>query len=479
MRAQTLATVLAIVYSLAASGASAATRRYAVVVAHNQSLLGNAAPLEYADDDGARYFELFQYLADEVRLFSVLDAKSQQIYPQVARHARVPRRKDVLRGIRQVFAAAKKDIDRGDQVVFYLVVIGHGEIGPGGEGYVSLLDAPFTRSDLYREVLAKSPATANHVIIDACNAYHLVHRRGKGRDDRAPSQRAAVEAFLSAEEIDRYPNTGLLLSTSAAKESHEWSRYSAGVFSHQLRSAMLGAADVNGDGKIEYSEVQAFVAAANTRVANAAARVDMFAKAPAIDLARPLVDLTESSFRHWLGIRPEGPLRLYLEDERGVRYLDAHLANQNVVLALLPGRDYYVRDPRRAHEALIRTHKPGRVDLRAGMMGPQRMSSRGAVAESFRQHLFEEPYGSAFYTGFVLNSSTVPVAPPAQRFWPRAVPMDREGIEVELARLERLARRKPRLKKRLRTVVPAVLRFLHDDQLVRAASALRKAERSE
>ena len=35
------------------------------------------------------------------------------------------------------------------------------------------------------------------------------------------------------------------------------------MFTHELLSGMLGAADVNGDLVVEYTEVQAFVAAAN------------------------------------------------------------------------------------------------------------------------------------------------------------------------------------------------------------------------
>ena len=37
---------------------------------------------------------------------------------------------------------------------------------------------------------------------------------------------------------------GFLLSTSSGRESHEWEGVQAGVFSHEVRSGLYGAADV-------------------------------------------------------------------------------------------------------------------------------------------------------------------------------------------------------------------------------------------
>ncbi|HSK04882.1 MAG TPA: caspase family protein, partial [Kofleriaceae bacterium] len=294
-RASRLAMVAAAIAAGAALGparAEAEVRRHALIVAHAGNAGGERAPLEYADDDGARYYELFAQLADDVRVYTVLDAASQQVHPAVAKIARVPRRADVLRGIDEAFARMRRDADAGHETVFYFVLVGHGTIGDGGEGTVALLDGSFSRTDLFQQVLARSPATTNHVIVDACNAYYLVHRRGDGT---APARRDAVAAFVAREELARYPNTGVLLSTSSAKDTHEWSAYRAGVFSHELRSAMAGGADVNGDGRIAYSEIAAFLAAANQHVTEQA-RVDVFARAPAADLARPLVDLRAARF---------------------------------------------------------------------------------------------------------------------------------------------------------------------------------------
>lgn len=391
--------------------AAAATRRYALIVANAQDLQGKADALEYADDDGARYYELFSHIADEVALHAVLDRPSQRLYPEVTRVARPPRYRDVLAGLERIYARAEADLGAGHEVVFYFVLVGHGDVGAGGEGYVSLLDAPFTRTDLFQKVLARSPATTNHIIVDACHSYFMVHRRGGSADDAGPSRRQAVQSFLAGEDLGRYPNTGVLLSTSAARESHEWSAYGAGVFSHEVRSALAGGADVNADGRIEYSEVAAFIAAANAAVANPRARVDLYARAPAIELGRPVVDLSQARFANWLRLERGNQMRVYLEDSRGVRYVDVHTSGEtDVVLGLVKSPFYYVRRSDDRREARIELSGKGRVDVSAHALRPTRVAARGAVAEAFRRSLFAEPYGPSFYRGFVASSDSVPVA---------------------------------------------------------------------
>jgi hypothetical protein len=471
-----LSRALLIVF-LWSTAADAATRRYAVIVAHNRSLDADVAPLEFADDDGARYWEFFSRAADEVKLFTVLDTASQRLFPEAARAAEVPSRDRVLAGLGQIFARASADVARGDEVVFHFILVGHGEIGAGGEGYVSLVDAPFRRTDLFREVLARSPATTNHVIVDACNAYHLVHRRGGAEDDAAPGHGSSVRAFLAAESVARYPNTGFLLSTSSARESHEWSAYRAGVFSHQLRSALAGAADINGDGRIEYSELEAFVAAANNRVTDPRARVELHTAPPALDASRPVMDLSAARFEHWLGFKKGARGRIYVEDDRGVRYLDAHLSGDRALaLALVPRRHYYVRTHDDASEARVSLLSRGRVDVDLRAMVPAALARRGAVSEAFRQHLFAEPYGRAFYDGYMASKDGVVVTPARQRFWPDEASLGRSEIESRIRRLNQAASGDAELARRLRRVASRVANALHGGDYLGAASLLDQAE---
>ncbi len=457
---------------VATSRADAETRRYAVIVAYGGGSSSGLAPLEYADDDGAKYHELFSQIADDVRLFSVLDETTQRVHPASARIALIPRRKDVLAGLTDVFERAQRDVAAGHEVVFYFVLVGHGKIGDGGEGYVALLDGTFTRTDMFQQVLAKSPATTNHIIVDACNAYFLVHRRGGG--DAAPPRKEAVQAFVSRESLARYPNTGVLLSTSSEKDTHEWSVYRAGVFSHQLRSAIAGGADVNGDGEIAYSEAAAFLAAANQHVTEAA-RVEVFVRPPLADVQRPLVDLKRAKFSHWLHV-PEGkPIRLYLEDSRGARYVDLHLGGNAVTLGLVPSAHYFARTHDGARELRLDVNVT-RIDLQRERMTRPAVSARGAVEESFRMHLYEEPFDADYYRGFTAARNDRAVAFDVQRWRPG--PIDAKAVDEELRRLNRSALADPRLRRRLSTIGGELVRLLQANDHPAAFKLLRGLEAS-
>jgi hypothetical protein len=464
--------------ALCADAANAATRRYAIIVANDTSNTKGVKPLEYADDDGARYYEMFSSIADDVKLFTVLDKASQRLYPDAAKIAGAPKRQAVLDGVAAIFKQAKADVARGDEVVFYFVLVGHGELGAGGEGSVALLDAQFTRSDLFHEIIAKSPATTNHVIVDACNSYYLVHARGGADDDdTVAAHDKAVKGYLAEEDLAKYPNTGVILSTSTAKESHEWAAYGAGVFSHQLRSALLGAADVNGDGRIEYTEVEAFVSAANLRIEDEKARVQIFARAPQIDTSRPLVDLTASRFKSWLRVPKGDPIRFYLEDARGVRYLDANLDGEHaVVIGLSPSDYYFARTEDGAEEVRLDSRKAGRIDLDRAKWKKAAIASRGAVAEAFRAGLFSVAYGSGFYEGFVGNSGEAPVDAHAKPWAPAPQTIDASTIDAELARLDEAARQDPALKERLSKVAEDVARAVEARRWSVAAELLARAE---
>lgn len=474
-RLRSVILLIVLTMGVMASAAGAETRRYAVIVAHTGDADGQLEPLEYADEDGARYYEMFSRIANEVRLYTILDERMQRVYVDAARAARAPRRGDVLAGLTEVFAAASRDVRDGHQVVFYFVLVGHGKIGAGGEGFVSLLDGTFTRTDVFQEVLARSPANVNHLIVDACDAYFLVHRRGGEPDDGGDSRHDAIDAFVAKEELARYPNTGVLLSTSSERETHEWSLYRAGVFSHELRSAMAGAADVNGDGVVEYSEIDAFLAAANQHVKDPDARVEAYVHAPAVDVSRPLVDLRRTTFPHWLHVPAGEPLRLYLEDQRGVRYLDAHLSGERpVVLGLATGSSYYVRTSDDRREVRIALDGAVRVELDRRAMRAPRVAARGAVEESFRIHLYEEPFGVDFYRGFVAARGRDAVALDVRRWRPG--PVDAAEVDAELQRLNGVALRDPAMRRGLSSISTQLIHKLEKRDYAAAMTLLGGVE---
>ena len=255
-----------------------------------------------------------------------------------------------------------------------------------------------------------------HVVVDACKSYFLVNARGAKKrwvDDSVPAEEGAagdahLQAFLEEEQLERHPRAGVIVATSGDQETHEWARYRGGILSHELRSALSGAADVNDDGRIEYSELRAFFAAANARVRNPEARVDVFARAPALDRHHPLVDLTRVTaatrmlhFGNGLGGR------FFVEDDRGVRVMDLNKEPASEFDVMVSSRRaYYVRSEDQEAEA-----RPGdrRLDVGGLSWHARAIAARGALDSTFRNDLYREPYGRSFYDGFVATSGDLPV----------------------------------------------------------------------
>lgn len=367
---------------------------FAVIVGNNASDGGELADLRYADDDAARYHELLSIAGGQVELLSVLDADTQRLHPGVAERARVPRREVLLGALRRTFDAIRDAERSGRRTAFYFVYVGHGSIGPDGEGQMHLVGGRFSRSDFFQQVLAESPASVNHVIIDACNAYLMVARRG---DTSAVD--AALDRFLAREDLAEYPNTGVLVSTSEATEVHEWSRFSAGVFSHEVRSALVGGADVDGDGRATYAEVRAFIAAANARIDNPKARLEIHAAPPRINLREPIFDRAWAPHAPTLRIPGQMAGRYFVEDTRGVRYADFHSSPDfTITLTLVPQELYYLRSD--TQEIRIPTsvlQSASATDLPAH---PISLAMRGSESDEFRRNLFALPFGPAYFEGY-------------------------------------------------------------------------------
>jgi hypothetical protein len=400
------------------ASAEARTRTYAVVVAQNRSLDPGVKPLQYADDDGVRTWELLSLYAEHASIFAVLDEDTARLHPEAARRAEVPERVAILARLARYNQMMARDRERGDEPELFFVYAGHGDVDAGGQGYINLHDGKMTRSELYREVIAPSRARFLHVVIDACRSYFMVSARGRRPwvDDAVPAGEdrsdRRIQAFLEAEKLERYPQTGVVVATSGDQETHEWSRYRGGILSHELRSALTGAADVNGDGKVEYSEARAFVAAANARVKLPQARIDVFARPPALDRNRPLVDLRRALRKGRTRLLHFGPKlagRFHIEDDRGVRYADLNKEPGSSFDVLLQAhRAYFVRRDD-LEETEIRPSRRARVDLGRASWAPVALAARGAVEQTFRVNLYQVPYGPRFYEGYVAKSGDVPV----------------------------------------------------------------------
>jgi hypothetical protein len=366
--------------------AQAARVVYAVAIGVNQPPAPAAgdpalARLRYADDDAVRYFQLFERFAADARLLAVLDPTTQRRYPGLARRASAP----TLANLASVTAGWARrmaaDRARGDEPVLYFAFSGHGVRGPDGTFSLALLDGGITRQLLHDRILAALPAAMVHLFVDACHAGGVVGVRGDGPFARelegtaAPVSETEMDALLGATSLVRFPAVGALLASSVGEEAHEWSVVESGVFTHELLSALHGAADVNRDRRIEYSEVEAFIASANRAIRDPRALPRVVARPPALDRNALLIDLDDLAG----GVRLEGdasPLgHFYIELDSGQRLLDAHLAaGLSTALALPPGATAFVRTA--TLEALVRGGRAGTVR-------------------------FAAPYGRSYYEGYV------------------------------------------------------------------------------
>jgi hypothetical protein len=319
----------------------------------------------------------------------------------VVAEAELPTKPAFFDRAERMFQQMAADRQRGLRTELYLVYSGHGFVDERGEGHLGLGDDTFSRTELYEQVLARSPADVNHVIVDACDAYFFVQSRGDDPQIEALLQARARE-FLDRQTLKRYPNTGAILSTASAAESHEWSEIRGGVFSHQVRSALLGAADADQDGAIAYQELEAFVLAANLGVRHAGAARAVYVRPPERDRRHAVLELAALSRAHRLHIDAQTEGRIAVADDRGRRYLDLHKAGGfELALSLLPGVRYFVR--RGDHDYLVPGGEPV-VELAALSPAAPLTAARGAdIADAYARGLFAVPFGPQLVNGFRLG----------------------------------------------------------------------------
>jgi hypothetical protein len=388
---------------LLATPAGAATRTYVIAIGNDAPPAGSKLlPLRFADDDSAAFYQFALDFADGATLLSVLDAESQRRYPRAAADARPP----TLHELRATVAAYRDrfawDRARGDEPVLIFFYSGHGQGAPAAA--LTLADAPLTRALLYDEILAQLPARYVHLIVDACHAEAVVRPRDASAevvDVDAEEQ----QKLLAAETLARFPQVGAIIASAADKQAHEWDAWQSGVFTHEVLSGLRGAADIDGDGRIEYSELHAFLAAANHEVADTRARLDVLVRVPPVNLRAPIVELGTRR-RGGRVILSEGSFSV--ESERGERLADANLERgHKVTLALPAGERLFVRS--RAGEAELALRDGDERRLKPRELAPASFSARGALGDALARGLFAVPFGPAFYRGFVDRVGGLPV----------------------------------------------------------------------
>src|SRR5205085_8359123 len=130
--------------------------------------------------------------------------------------------------------------------------------------------------------------------------------------------------YLADSAPGRYLRVGMAIASSRDGVAHEWDLYQSGVFTHELISALRGAADVNGDGRVEYSELGAFLSAANREVQDPRARLRAVVWPPQAAPRAAIADLAISRGNARLTHIPAAAAPFFIEDARGNRLADGH-----------------------------------------------------------------------------------------------------------------------------------------------------------
>ena len=356
---------------------------FALIIGVNTSPASDVAPLQYADDDAARYLDLFRALGARATILSRLDVNTRRLHPQAAAEAVFPRRAELARAVDGLARDIGQARARGVRSTLYVVYAGHGDVADAG-WYLTLEDGRLSGADLVTGVVERAGADQSHVIIDACHAYLLALPRGPG------GTRRPLDGFVALEAAARAGRIGYVLSSSVSGESHEWAGFEAGVFSHEVRSGLYGAADADGDGQVTYAEIGAFVARANEGIANERFRPRVLARAPRDgDL---LLDL-RSRGEHQLRLEGrQADAHYLLEDAQGVRLLDFHGAGATPIHLVRPAGEgpLYLR---RVSDGLERTVP--RVDAVVHMETLPAVAAR-AQARGAAHHAFSQIFALSF-----------------------------------------------------------------------------------
>jgi hypothetical protein len=371
----------------AAPPAAEVTRAsFALIIGVNASPEPGVTALQYADDDAAGYFELFRALGARTYVLSRLDENTRRLHAQVAAEVVPPRRAE----LRKAVASLKVDIAqaraRGVLSTLYVVYAGHGVVQDSGWA-VTLEDDRLDGGELLSQIVEPASADRSHLIIDACQAEMLALPRGPG------GVRRSLGGFVEREAATRGGRVGYLLSSSVSGETHEWAGFEAGVFSHEVRSGLYGAADANADGLVSYAEIGAFVARANQAIVNERFRPHMLTRAPRDgDLLLDLRPDHDHELR--LNDRESGSHYL-LESASGVRLLDFHGSGAQAVHLVRPFGDgpLYLR---RVSDGTERTvpRAAGVVQLDELPVTAARDQTRGAAHHAFSQ-IFSLPFDTA------------------------------------------------------------------------------------
>jgi hypothetical protein len=397
---------------------------YGLVIGENGSDDPDKETLHFADDDAINNALLLNDLGATWILLTSPDADTKRLYPTIP--ATEPTRRALFQAAEKLNQDMQQKREQGFPVQLMIFYAGHGDV-QHNQGYVQLADSRLNH-DGFRDFLGQFEADVVHVIVDACKSYFLVFDRGPG------GERKPAEGRFPDDSDDTYPaHVGFLLSASSDQASHEWEAWQAGIFSHEIRSALRGAADLNSDGVVTYEETTGFIYAANRSIPNARYRPRVWARAPG-GKALSSATLVNTSGRYTSGscltIEPGLTAHLFIEDAQGNRIVDLHPAEDLEVKLLLPSRrPLFIRKPGQQQE--FSWYKPGDTLLKDLTPDTPRVRQRGAEHVAFSS-IHKEPFDisslSAYRVSLTDEDARLLRSPPASWDWLPATLLITAGV---------------------------------------------------
>jgi hypothetical protein len=370
----------------------------AIVVGSNQSPSSNLENLRYGDDDAVQNARTFALLGAQTTLLVSPDAETRELNPTIH-----PQDAATRASLRKAFDDAKVTLAAahaaGRKTELYFLFAGHGDKSDG-RPFLQVDDGRIYREDL-AELLRSAGADENHILVDACYAASFVSDRGPG------GTRESLPPGFSRAQVVWPKRTGFLTARSSGGQTHEWAEYQSGVFSHELRSGLMGAADVNGDGKVTYREIAAFVQRANEAIPNRRYRPQVSTIPPGGDLDAALATLPAGPMVVEMDTTTTG--RAYVETETGLRLADFH-ASPGVPIKLHLPTDVggmFVEQVEGDSSAPTREFRVapqagGHIMLSSLTPTPTPVRSRGAGHEAFL-HLFAIPFDAGAVNAFQIE----------------------------------------------------------------------------
>ncbi len=217
---------LAVVMALAAWPATAAERRFALVIGVPDGGAGTQT-LRYAERDARRMHAVL------TRLGSVRDEDARLLLS--------PGAGELRRALRELVDRSRAARAQGDSTVLLVYYSGHAK-----EGALRLRETRLELSELKR-LLEDAPADVRIGLLDSCRSGAITRAKGVRQ----------VPAFDVARAGGPH---GLVLVTSsgADEDSQESDAIGGSFFTHHLASGLLGDADASGDGKVTLAEAYAY-----------------------------------------------------------------------------------------------------------------------------------------------------------------------------------------------------------------------------